>query len=118
MNTTQPLVALGALILSATALAGGTDLEPISPIPAINSNAGEAMDIRGNVLAVGERVSPNYAVMFYQHGPDGWQQSQAVPVGSRRAVSIAFGDGFVGAALSGSGAVAGVVLEPSQGGWG
>ena len=117
MQTNQTLAVLGTLVLSASAIAGGADLEPIGPTPSLNSHAGEAMDIRGNLLAVGERVAPNYVVMFYEHQPEGWQQSQAVSVGSRRAVSLAFGDGFVGAALSGSGALAGVVIEPSQDGW-
>ena len=118
MNTnTTTIVTLMSVALCGSAWAGN-DLEALGPLAESGSYAGQAMDVSGNLLAIGQKVSSNYVVMLYEHSTEGWEQSQAVNIGTRRAVSLAFGDGFVGAALSGSGSVSGVVLEPTGDSWG
>lgn len=108
-----------ALVFSsviASTVHGGGDLEPLGPTAEVGSYAGQAMDVNGDLLAVGHKVGSSYALRFYDHSPSGWDFSYSVEIGSRRAVSVAFGDGFLGVALAGSG-TAGVVLEPSRAGW-
>jgi hypothetical protein len=98
------------------AVSYGGDLTPLGPIAEVGSYAGQAMDVDGGLLAVGHKEGSSYALRFYGHSPSGWDLSSSVEIGSRRAVSVAFGDQFLGVALAGSGA-AGVVLEPSRAGW-
>ena len=107
--------ALAATVLATAAVAGG-DLTPLDPAGETGAYAGQAMDVQANLAAIGHRIDGAYAVRFYDHSPSGWLVSQAVSIGTRRPISLAFGDGFLGVALTGSGS-AGVVLEPSEAGW-
>jgi hypothetical protein len=112
------LVTMSALsvgICSVAALGGGS-LTPLEPMAEFGSYAGQALDVDGNLAAVGHKVDGTYALRFYEHSQAGWLLSETASIGSRRAVSLAFGEGFIGAALGGSG-IAGVVLEPGEDGW-
>lgn len=104
-----------AILCSSTTIAG-SDLTPLDPVAEVGSYAGQALDVQDNLAAVGHKIEDTYAVRFYQHTPAGWNPSKIVKIGSRRGVSLAFGEGFLGVALAGSGN-AGVVLEPSKSGW-
>lgn len=95
---------------------GGGDLTPLGPVAELGSYAGQAMDIKDNVAAVGHKVNGSYAIQFYDHTTAGWNVVQTAGIGTRRATSLAFGEGFLGVSLSGSG-TAGIVLEPSRSGW-
>jgi len=95
---------------------GDGELIPLEPTAETGSYAGQALDAKGNTAAVGHKIGGTYAIRFYEHSLKGWNQTEAVEIGSRRGVSLAFGQDFLGVALSGSGA-AGVVLEPSKSGW-
>jgi hypothetical protein len=92
---------------------GGDELTPLEPTAETGSYAGQALDAQGNTAAVGHKIDGSYAIRFYEHSTKGWNQTEVVEIGSRRSVSLAFGEGFLGVALSG----AGVVLEPSKSGW-
>jgi len=100
-----------------TGALAGNDFEPLGPLAETGSYAGQAMDAQGNLLAIGQKNGAQHAVMLYAHDSEGWQLSQAVNIGTRRAISLAFGDGFIGAALNGSGTNSGVVLEPKGDDW-
>tara|TARA_X000001036_G_scaffold362211_1_gene345736 strand:- start:3328 stop:4620 length:1293 start_codon:yes stop_codon:yes gene_type:complete len=95
---------------------GENELTPLEPTSEVGSYAGQALDAQGNVAAVGHKIGSSYAIRFYEHSTKGWNQAEIVAIGSRRSVSLAFGEDFLGAALLGSGAT-GVVLEPSKSGW-
>jgi hypothetical protein len=97
------------------AFAGG-ELIPLEPVAETGSYAGQGLDVKDNVAAVGHIIDGSYAIRFYEHSPTGWNSVEAITIGTRRAVSLAFGEDFLGVALSGSGN-AGVVLEPSKAGW-
>jgi hypothetical protein len=90
-----------------------TQLEPVAET---GSYAGQALDVLGNTAAVGHKIDGSYAIRFYEHTPQDWIPTDVVEIGTRRSVSIAFGEDFLGVALIGSG-IAGVVLEPSKTGW-
>ena len=90
-----------------------TQLEPVAET---GSYAGQALDVLGNTAAVGHKIDGSYAIRFYEHTPQDWIPTDVVEIGTRRGVSIAFGEDFLGVALTGSG-IAGVVLEPSKTGW-
>jgi hypothetical protein len=110
------LLILNAVLCNTTVFAGG-ELMPLEPMLAeTGSYAGQALDVQENIAAVGQKIDGDYAIRFYEHSPKGWNQTEVVEIGSRRGVSLAFGEGFLGVALSGSGN-AGVVLEPSSSGW-
>ena len=116
--TRNTITCVSCLVASiGTSAIAGNDLEPLGPLAETGSYAGQAMDAQGNLLAIGQKNGAQYAVMFYGHDAEGWQLTQALNIGSRRAVSLAFGDGFIGAALSGSGSSSGVVLEPNGKSW-
>jgi hypothetical protein len=95
---------------------GGGELTPLEPTAETGSYAGQALDAQGNTAAVGHKIDGSYAIRFYEHSTKGWNQTEVVEIGSRRSVSLAFGEDFLGVALSGSG-TAGVVLESSKSGW-
>ena len=104
-------------ILSIALSFGGGDVTPLEPVLAETSSyAGQALDVFGNTAAVGHKIKGTYAIRFYEHTLKGWNETELVEIGSRRSVSFAFGEDFLGVALSGSG-IAGVVLEPSSSGW-
>ena len=111
---------LNLSILTVTALTsvsfGGGDLTPLGPVAEVGSYAGQAMDIKDNLAAIGHKVDGSYAIQFYAHTPLGWNVVETADIGTRRATSLAFGEGVLGVSLSGIGA-AGVVLEPSRSGW-
>jgi hypothetical protein len=105
------IATLYALLPSADAA-----VTPLLPVAETGSYAGQALDVLDNIAAVGHKIDGNYAIRFYEHSPAGWNPTQILEVGSRRAVSLAFGTDFLGVALSGAGH-AGLVLEPSEAGW-
>ena len=111
----SPLSVLTAGLVTSASLAGG-NITPLDPVAEAGSYAGQALDVLGNFAAVGHKIDGAYAVRFYEHSPAGWLSTQTAAIGSRRAVSLAFGVDFLGVALSGGGS-AGVVLEPSEAGW-
>ncbi|HIN84415.1 MAG TPA: hypothetical protein EYN11_02565 [Phycisphaerales bacterium] len=102
--------------LSTTVAVASADVIPLEPIAEIGSYAGQALDVKNNLAAVGQKVSGSYAVCFYEHSITGWTLTETTTIGTRRAVSVAFGNDFLGIALSGTG-YAGVVLEPTKSGW-
>ena len=109
------LLTISVTICSAEVFAGSVPT-PLDPVAETGSYAGQALDVKENVAAVGHKVKGAYAIRFYEHTMKGWNQSEVVEIGSRRGLSIAFGEDFIGVALSGSGS-AGLVLEPSKIGW-
>ena len=111
------MVAIVSQFLSIALSLGSGELTPLEPILAESgSYSGQALDVQENLAAVGHKIDGTYAIRFYEHTPKGWNQTEVVEIGSRRGVSFAFGEDFLGVALSGSGS-AGVVLEPSSSGW-
>jgi hypothetical protein len=115
MKTFAMLVFSIAMFYSMTF--GGTEVTPLEPLFAeTGSYAGQALDVKDNLVAVGHKVDDTYAIRFYEHTSKGWNSDEVVNIGSRRGISLAFGEDFVGVALSGNGS-AGVVLEPSSTGW-
>jgi hypothetical protein len=111
------MVAIVSQFLSIALSLGSGELTPLEPILAESgSYSGQALDVQENLAAVGHKIDGTYAIRFYEHSTKGWNQTEVVEIGSRRGVSLAFGEGFLGVALSGSGS-AGVVLEPSSSGW-
>jgi hypothetical protein len=103
-------------IISISCSLGGGDSTPLEPIAESGSYAGQALDVNDNLAAVGHKIGGSYAIRFYEHTLKGWNQVEVVEIGSRRGISLAFGNDFLGVALTGSGN-AGVVLEPSKTGW-
>ena len=104
------------LFLSISLSFSGGDITPLEPVAQAGSYAGQALDVKDNLGAVGHKIDGTYAIRFYQHTPTGWDVSQVVSIGSRRCVSLGFVEVFLGLGLTGSGS-AGAVLEPSESGW-
>ena len=109
------LMILTVVLFTTLVFAGGEPI-PLEPVADSGSYAGQALDVKENLAAVGHKIKSSYAIRFYEHSTTGWNPLEAMTIGSRRGVSLAFGDDFLGVALSGSGN-AGVVLEPSKTGW-
>ena len=112
----SPVLLFLTVALCTTSVVGGVELVPLDPIAETGSYAGQALDVKGNLAAVGHKINDSYSVRFFKHSAKGWNQIEVAEIGSRRGLSLAFGDDFLGVALSGSGD-AGVVLEPLNFGW-
>jgi len=112
----SPVLLFLTVALCTTSVVGGVELVPLDPIAETGSYAGQALDVKGNLAAVGHKINDSYSVRFFKHSAKGWNQIEVAEIGSRRGLSLAFGEDFLGVALSGSGN-AGIVLEPSKTGW-
>ena len=109
------LIFLTVAFFTTSVFAGGEPI-PLEPVAEVSSYAGQALDVKENITAVGHKIKGTYTIRFYEHSLTGWNPTEIVEIGSRRSISLAFGEDFLGVALSGSGN-AGVVLEPSKTGW-
>lgn len=112
----KPVISSIAAALCGVAAVGGSEVTPLEPVAEAGSYAGQALDVQGNLVAAGHKIDDQFVVRFYEHSPAGWLPTETIPIGARRAVSLAFGNGFLGVALAGTGN-AGLVLEPSEAGW-